>query len=74
MGILISVAFLGFKALIPAALCWFVWTYLELGLAYFPGAQPIPFWHFLLSWMLIVWVIRQMFRPANVSVGKSDSR
>lgn len=70
----VVVGVLAFKVLVPGMIVgffvWFAWTYLQLGLIYFPDLAPvyqtIPYWHFAFGFaaLILVWrVIRK--KPAE---------
>lgn len=87
VGVTLFVAFvvaviagvLAIKVLVPGMIvgffAWFAWTYMQLGLTYFPDLAPvyytIPYWHFAFGFaaLVAIWrVIRK--KPVEPKVTK----
>lgn len=66
-------------SLLGAFVTWFCWTYLEIGVVYFPELparwQSIPFLHIWTAFVAILWIIRSIAlatRPSTKKHGFND--
>lgn len=57
---------------------WFAWTYMQLGLTYFPSLSPvyqtIPYWHFAWGFAAVILVWRVLRKKSYSSSGSASER